>query len=235
MVRIFCDFDGTLAAVDVGSSLFRAFAGSHATRIVREYLDGRITARESLRRQCELLRGVSRQALERFVDKVDLDSGFPSLVNLCRDRQVPLVVLSDGLDFYVGRILERHGFGDIPYFANKAVFPDGGGLAVEFPYRDEHCEFCGNCKRNHLASQSGDDDVVVYVGDGISDRCPVRYADVVFAKKSLIKYCQEQNISYFEYSTLDDVRSRLEGFLDAGHVKRRREAVMARRALFVAE
>lgn len=235
MVRIYCDFDGTLAARDVGSLLFRTFIGEDAWRIVRDYLDGRITARESLRRQCEMLGRVGRGELERFVDDVELDAGFPLLVKFCTDRQIPLVVLSDGLDFSVGRILERHGFGRIPYFANKAIFPDGGGLAVQFPFRDEHCEFCGNCKRNHIASQSGDDDVVVYIGDGISDRCPVRYADVVFAKKKLIKYCQEQNISYFEYSTLDDVRSRLESLLDAGHVKRRREAVMARRALFVAE
>ena len=38
--------------------------------------------------------------------------------------------------------------------------------------------------------------MIVYVGDGYSDRCPVQYADIVFAKGDLQTYCQEQNISY---------------------------------------
>ena len=80
---------------------------------------------------------------------------------------------------------------------------------------------------------SGDDDIIVYVGDGISDRCPVRYADIVFAKHGLVPYCQEQNISYHDYSHFGDVQVRLEKFLQQKRIKKRREAAMARRDLFM--
>ncbi|HEY4612759.1 MAG TPA: 2-hydroxy-3-keto-5-methylthiopentenyl-1-phosphate phosphatase, partial [Bacteroidota bacterium] len=102
-----------------------------------------------------------------------------------------------------------------------------------FPYRDEECDRCGNCKRNHLLTISGDDDVLVYVGDGISDRCPVRYADIVFAKHSLVSYCQRQNISYYRYRTFGDVQARLEALLAQKRVRQRREAAIARRDVFM--
>ncbi|MEK6754610.1 MAG: 2-hydroxy-3-keto-5-methylthiopentenyl-1-phosphate phosphatase, partial [Bacteroidota bacterium] len=64
-------------------------------------------------------------------------------------------------------------------------------------------------------------------------RCPVRYADVVFAKKRLIKYCQQQNISYHEFSHFGDVRRQLEQILQKKRIKKRREAEMARREVFM--
>lgn len=238
MIRMFCDFDGTVASTDVGNALFRNFSGGRTEAIVEEYLQGSINAPECFRRECEAIGTVSRAELGDFIDSFDLDPGFPALVSFCRERHMPLMILSDGLDLYVNRILERHGFGAIPFRANRAVFEAVGDrvrLSVEFPYRDEHCDRCGNCKKNHLAVLSADDDVIVYAGDGFSDRCAARHADIVFAKKRLIGYCQEENISYHEYQDFHDVRSRLERLLAAGEVRQRREAAMARRALFVAE
>ena len=61
-----------------------------------------------------------------------------------------------------------------------------------------------------MLGSAGDGDVLIYVGDGYSDRCPVEYADLVFAKGSLQTWCQQNNISYLPYRSLDDVRRRLE-------------------------
>lgn len=238
MIRIFCDFDGTVASADVGNALFRTFSGGRTEAIVEEYLQGSIDAPECFRRECEAIGTVSRGELGAFVDSFGLDPGFPAFVSFCREHSMPLMILSDGLDFYVKRILDRHGFGMVPFRANTAVFHGEGDrirLSVGFPYRDEHCDRCGNCKKNHLATLSADDDVIVYVGDGFSDRCAVRHADIVFAKKRLIGYCQEENISYHEYRDFNDVRGRLERMLADAEIRQRREAVMARRALFLAE
>lgn len=239
MLRIYCDFDGTAALHDVGSSLFRAFAGEESEIIVADYLSGKINARDCLKKECEAVGPVDRRSLETFVDGFHLDPTFAAFVRFCRSRSVPLTILSDGLDFYVRRILANAGLEDIPLYANRAVWREARNgkvtLAPEFPYRDEHCDLCGNCKRNHIASLTPDDAAVVYIGDGISDRCPVRFADMVFAKHSLIKYCQEQNVTYWEFNNFDDVRQRLEPLIGRKRIKRRREAMVARRDLFIAE
>lgn len=235
-LRVFCDFDGTVAKKDVGRELFLHFLGPRAEEIGRAYRENRITARECLRSQAELVAGVTREDVGAFVDQFDVDDYFGEFRTFCTLNEIPLVILSDGLDFYVERILRSHGAGDCDFFANHAEFvsTDGvGKLEVSFPYTDSECDLCGNCKRNHMLTQTSDDESIVYVGDGISDRCPVRYADIVFAKRDLIRYCQQENISYFEYATFREVRQRLEQLLAKKRINRRREAVMARRDVFM--
>jgi 2-hydroxy-3-keto-5-methylthiopentenyl-1-phosphate phosphatase len=84
-----------------------------------------------------------------------------------------------------------------------------------------------------MLNSAADDDIIVYAGDGFSDRCPVRYADFVFAKRQLIKHCQEQNITFFEFNNFGDVQARLEKILQSKRIRHRQEAVMARREVFM--
>ncbi len=236
MVRVFCDFDGTAASEDVGSQLFRTFVGEKAVEIVQRYLSDLIDARQCLQEECAAVESLTPAELEQFIAQFSLDPSFTEFVEFCESRQIPLVILSDGLDFYVERILRRHGLDRLLFFANHVDFVQDGSttkLVPSFPYTDSECDQCANCKRNHLLTLSADDDILVYVGDGISDRCPVRYADVVFAKKRLIKYCQQQNISYHEFSHFGDVRRQLEQILQKKRIKKRREAEMARREVFM--
>lgn len=235
MVRVFCDFDGTVSPVDIGNRFFRTYVGEQAIEIVQGYLHGTATARECLTRECAAVKNVTEPEFEAFLEQFSVDPHFRGFVDFCGRKEIPVTILSDGLDFYVGRILARHGLDHLPWFANHLEFvttAGGTSLEVSFPYTDAECDFCGNCKRNHMLTMSADEDVIVYVGDGISDRCPVRYADIVFAKRSLIKYCQEQNITYHAFDDFSEVQSRLAEILQK-KPRRRREAVMARRDVFM--
>lgn len=235
MMRIFSDFDGTIAAEDVGDRLSRRFAGPQVSEIIGQYQNGSITARECLTRKCESVESATEFEVEQFIDQFLLDPTFKGFVEFCRGRDIPLVVLSDGLDVYVKRLLKNNGFADLAYLSNHLEFVLSGAatkLVPSYPYTDAECHLCGNCKRNHVLTLSADDDIIVYIGDGISDRCPVRYADIVFAKGSLIRYCQEQNITYHEFRNFNDVLQRLELILQRKRIKKRREAEMARREVF---
>ncbi len=236
MLRVFCDFDGTVATVDVGNTLFTHLAGDRAHQIARRYVDGEMTARECLLSEAEAAGTVSSDAIASFVDQFSIDEHFDGFRKFCATNGIPLTILSDGLDFYVERILRRAGHADCPSFANHLELVETTGesrMRVTFPYTDAECEFCGNCKRNHMLTSSGDADIIVFAGDGVSDRCAVRYADIVFAKKGLVKYCQEENISYFEFATFRDIQQRLESLLGKKRLKKRREAEMARRDVFM--
>jgi 2,3-diketo-5-methylthio-1-phosphopentane phosphatase len=168
----------------------------------------------------------------KYVDQFSVDPHFTGIVNFCYERDIPLMVLSDGLDVYVERVLSNAGLSHVPFFANHAEFV-GERLKVSFPYADAECNLCGNCKRNHMLNTSADEDVIVYIGDGYSDRCPIRYADFVFAKRQLIKYCQQQNITFFEFNHFGDVQVKLEEILQRKRIRHRQEAAMARREVFV--
>ncbi|RME18936.1 MAG: hypothetical protein D6800_14980, partial [Candidatus Zixiibacteriota bacterium] len=52
---------------------------------------------------------------------------------------------------------------------------------------------------------------VVFVGDGYSDACAARRADVLYAKKDLAEYCRAEKIAYTLYDTFEDVARDLMG------------------------
>jgi 2-hydroxy-3-keto-5-methylthiopentenyl-1-phosphate phosphatase len=236
MVRIFCDFDGTVCPEDIGAQFFRKFAGEKAQGFVEELLDGTITMQEWLSRLSESIPSITRTEFNTYVDQFAVDPSFKDFVRFAEEQNVALTIISDGLDAYVERVLSNAGLHRVQFFANHAEFADLNAshkLVVTFPHSDAECHLCGNCKRNHMLVRSADEDVIVYCGDGFSDRCPVRFADIVFAKRQLIRYCQEQNITYYEFRTFRDVREKLEQILQRKHIRHRQEAAMARREIFM--
>jgi 2-hydroxy-3-keto-5-methylthiopentenyl-1-phosphate phosphatase len=231
MIRVFCDFDGTVSMQDVGEQFFRTFAGEKADQSIQRLLKGEITMQEWLTVLCEVIPSISQKEFLDFIDQFEIDPHFTEFVRFCKEQEIPLTILSDGLDAYVERVLSNAGLSHVPFFANHAEFV-GQRLAVSFPYTDAECNCCGNCKRNHMLNASADDDIIVYVGDGYSDRCPVRYADIVFAKRQLIKHCQEQNITYFEFNHFGDVLTTMKEIVQRKRIRHRQEAAMARREVF---
>lgn len=232
MIRIFCDFDGTVCQQDVGEQFFRAFAGKKAEEHVQDLLDGAITMQSWLTTLCNAIPRLTREEFLRYVDQFSVDQYFKPFVQFCTEHDMSITILSDGLNLYSERILFNADLTQIPLFANHAEIADEK-LKISFPYTDAECNLCGNCKRNHILNASADEDIVIYVGDGYSDRCPIRYADFVFAKRQLIKHCQASNISYFEYNHFGDVQLKMEEILKRKRIRSRQEAVMARREVFV--
>jgi 2,3-diketo-5-methylthio-1-phosphopentane phosphatase len=236
MVRVFCDFDGTVCTRDIGEEFFRSFAGESIEVLVDKLLRGEINSQQWLRQMCDAIPSMNRDSFETYVDQFVVDPHFCSFVQFAEEHSAEVTVVSDGLDAYVERVLSKAGLNRLPFFANHAEFVTVNGtpkLTVSFPHTDAECTSCGNCKRNHMLAQSADEDIVVYVGDGFSDRCPVNYADIVFAKRHLIKYCQQQNITYHEFQNFGDVQKKLEEVLQRKRIRHRREAAMARRDVFM--
>jgi len=238
MLRIFCDFDGTASPKDIGNNFFKHFSQGKVVPLVEEFLSGGIIGREFVRREAESIDSVTEDQFLEFVEPFELDPFFPPFVRFCREKGVEVSVVSDGLDIYVRRLLEKAGLSDLPWYANKAEFVHVNGigkLKVSFPHAQEHCTMCANCKCSHVLSGSAEEDVIVYVGDGRSDACPVQYADYVFAKRRLVAHCQAKNISYFEFDTFEDVQKKVEELLSRKRLKQRWEAVTARKNAYIAE
>lgn len=206
-MKIICDFDGTTAQNDVGNLLFRTFADNRCYDMVKRWKAGEINSKECLQQECAIAR-VTPGQLEQFADTQKLDPGFPEFVRFCKSNGIEVEIASDGLDFYIQRILDNHGLQSaVEVRANHLVFVDEERLAAEFPYFEKGCGECGNCKGYHVAEAKKTNNFVVYVGDGWSDRCGAQAADLVLAKqeRELLAYCQQNNIAHREFITFEDV------------------------------
>jgi 2-hydroxy-3-keto-5-methylthiopentenyl-1-phosphate phosphatase len=203
---VFCDFDGTISRRDVGYSLFHHFSGGRNDLLLPDWKAGRMSSRECLTREAEMVTASSTEILT-FLDQFEIDPGFASFVELCRKNNTDLVILSDGLDFYIHRILARNGLTDLSVICNIGKL-DGSGLTIEFPRTNRECARCGSCKgeiiEEHRARHQ-EPTRTVFIGDGYSDTCATRAADLLLAKKDLERYCLKQDIKYTKFDTFFDV------------------------------
>lgn len=241
MVRIYVDFDGTITLGDVGDALFERFGGERAARAVERYRREELSAVACYEEECSACGDVPEGELASFLASREIDPTFAPFAEWCAGRSYGLTILSDGMDLYIRAILERHGLAHVPFRANvlEAAPSERAGCVTfrpSFPNTDEVCDRCASCKRNHMLTESADDDVIVYAGEGYSDRCPVRYADVVFAKDELLRHCEAESVAFHPYASFDDVRARLERLAAAnpgGGLPRRRRAALARRDVYL--
>ncbi|MBX2990473.1 MAG: MtnX-like HAD-IB family phosphatase [Bacteroidetes bacterium] len=238
MLKIFVDFDGTITRHDVGNAFFREFGGEKCSGYVAEYKAEKISAKELFRKEVAAMGALDEQEAGEFLFRQPIDGSFKNFVEFCRARSIEFHVVSDGLDYYIRKILSYNGIEGISFFANNLAVVRKDGIAqldISFPYDDAECTRCACCKRNIMLTHSGDEDIIVYIGEGYSDRCPVQYADFVFAKDELQKFCQEKNISYFLYNSFNDVVERMKDLLLRKKLRKRREAEMKRREAFIGE
>ena len=195
---------------------------------------------ECFRGEAEAMGRFNVADVDAFIDEQEIDETFRAFVGYCGANGFPLMVLSDGFDYYIRRILRRHELPDVPFLSNVLSLVDRkeNGTArarVSFPQHNEECTCCASCKRNMMLTTCAESDVICYIGEGSSDRCPVRYADIVFAKDALQVHCQRENISYYPYRSFDDILRRLRELTARPHLRHRRRAELNRRRAFSEE
>ncbi len=210
-LAVFCDYDGTFALQDVGSTLARIHAAERRPALWKRLEAGELTAWEY---NLELLDRIAipEEVLEAFLRTVEPDPGAHALVNWCESHGVPFRVLSDGFDRNLDRLQELHGV-RFAYVANRLWYEESRWrIAAGRP--DASCG-CGTgvckaaCIRDFRTLHPRV--CVVHVGNGkVSDLCGARAADVVFAKDSLAAELAEQGMSFEPFETLHDVVQGLE-------------------------
>lgn len=231
--KIFVDFDGTITKHDVGNLFFREFGNEgESLKFVAKWKSGELSGRDLTLKEAEFVR-VSEIEAVKYVEGFEIDPAFKDFVSFCGSNSIEITVLSDGLDFYIKRIFDVNGISGVPFYSNIAHF-ESHGVRIEFPYLSD-CTKCGNCKGYRILTMTGIDDLIVYVGNGFSDRCAVQYADMIFAKDELLKHCEENNITYFPFENFNDVIQKLSKILGVGRFRKRHQAELRRREAFLSE
>jgi len=210
-LAVFCDFDGTFAVQDVGSTLAKRHAGDRRPALWARLSRGELNAWQY---NMELLDGLRlpEDELDAFLRTVELDPGAATLVRWCEERNVPFRVLSDGFDRNLDRIQQLTGV-RFAYDANRLWY-EGGAWRIAASAPDASCS-CGTglCKRGRIRAFRSlhPGACVVHVGNGrVSDLCGALAADVVFAKDSLADALAAEGIAYEGFATLHDVVAGLE-------------------------
>lgn len=234
--HIFSDFDGTITLSDVCIDIIERFG--QLEPYLSKLASGEIKLREFWQQTLRTFPAeLEIEEMYKFAkEKAEVDKFFIDFVSFCRQNGIPFEILSDGFDFYIQAVLEKIGLDNIQFFANSIV-KLGAFFYPVFNYANESClcDNVGSCKRNIALSLLKDDEVLIYIGDGYSDFCMVEYADIVFAKGILSRYCNKYRIPHYNYKTFYDIIFILKKLLDNKLLKPRRQAQLNRKKAFEIE
>jgi 2-hydroxy-3-keto-5-methylthiopentenyl-1-phosphate phosphatase len=207
--EVYCDFDGTITTLDATDAVLEAFALPAWREWEARWVRGEITSQECLARQIELIQA-DRDTLIEFAADLPIDEGILALDRRCTEQDVPLTIVSDGLDLLVEAVLRRHGLLHLPVFSNHLRWDDNGRPTLSFPFAQKECDSgAGTCKCSLTLPADPWTSRPVYIGDGRSDQCVSGKMQTVFAKGTLRKWCERTGIPCIPFETLAEVVDRL--------------------------
>ena len=233
--KIFVDFDGTISIPDIGEAMFLRFGDVEKSKAwIEDWMNDKLNSAQVWKLLCGTIKNFDENEFDRFLDEIRIDPGFKDFVSYCETEGFEIKILSDGFDYYISKFLQREGLGHLEVFSNRLTFDNEKNLIPLFPFTDEECSKCANCKRNHLLGFSGEEDYTFYIGDGNTDICPAQFCDFIFAKSSLLRFCEINRITYFPYSTFADVTKKIDELKIKKRLKKRHQAELKRREVFMA-
>ena len=198
-----CDFDGTVTLEDQAFLLLDAFASGDWRQYLDEYREGRISVGDFNTKSFALV-STDRQTLADFTrNSVRVRAGFENLVLYCRKNNFRLVIVSNGLDFYIEETLKDIGADDVEVFAAVTRF-GSGGLDVKYIGPDG-TRLQDGFKEAYTRSLLGEGYRVVYVGNGPSDMPSARLAHRIFATGELSALCKDTSLNYSSFVDFNEI------------------------------
>ena len=204
------DFDGTVTMEDVSFLLLDTYVGSRWRKYLEEYTSGRIPVGTFNKKVFGMMKA-DRQTMTDLVlnsERVKIRPGLHELIEYCNRKDFKVVIVSNGLIFYIEAILKNLGINGLEIHAAENVFYPGGmkvryigpeGKELEVSFKEAYTEML--CKKGYD---------VIYIGNGTSDIYPSRRARCVFATADLLQRCREEKLKCFPFDDFYDVIKGLE-------------------------
>ena len=235
-IIVYIDFDGTITLKDIGDELFKHFGEFELYH--NQLVEKKITISQYLKSVCYSIKNdTTLFDISKYCENAEIDSNFVTFVNYCNNNNIEIYIISDGFDVYINSILKKNNLDFIKYYSNKLQKSNNGmDLELVLNYRNEACS-CQTalCKRNVVLSNTEDDTIIVYIGDGVSDYCVSEYADIVFAKKKLAAYCNEYNVPHYPFDNFFDIYITFQKIYEQKKYKIRHQARLSRKKAFEVE
>lgn len=200
-MQIYCDFDGTITTRDTIVFLTEKFGGGVEFRegILSAIEAGEVSVYEAIERELRSVSATWEEAVEALDREISMDPGFPDFVEWCHRTDIPLKVVSSGMEPVLELFLADLR---LEYFAHSVEPATSGWVYRRDPDRDKS-----------KIIQEAEEQPVIFIGDGTSDVAVIPYVDVIFARRGLYleNYCRRHSIPCTPFGDFHEIRKVLEG------------------------
>ncbi|KOS23194.1 putative phosphatase [Escovopsis weberi] len=209
-IIFFTDFDGTITTADSNDFMTDTIGYGPERRRQgnADVLQGRMHFRDSFREMMDSIATPFDECLRLLLANVKLDPGFLAFYNWAQEHNVPIVILSGGMEPVIRALLDKLlGPGwDIQIVSNDVRVRDGkasvneiGGWRIEFHDDSVH----GHDKSIEIRKYSSlpGCPTLLYAGDGVSDLSAAKETNLLFAKegKDLVTWCENENVPFVTF------------------------------------
>jgi len=207
---IACDFDGTITQRDTLHVIVETYGAVNLWAELEPRLQsGEITVEQAMKEEFAAVYATPAQVREAVREHAPVRPGFSDFVRWCEQAGHRLVIFSNGFRSVIGPVLHDAGLGHLEVVAHDAVFSVAGCRLI-WSERGTRCELCGRpCKRQPLRERWHGEQLV-YLGDGISDRCVSLLADVIFARDGLAEHLAGEGVAYVPFDDFHQIQAHLE-------------------------
>jgi 2-hydroxy-3-keto-5-methylthiopentenyl-1-phosphate phosphatase len=205
-IVIFCDFDGTITKTDNIISILKKFNPPGWKRLKNQVVNQEVSIRSGVSDMFSLLPSSLKTEIESYIlHEIVIRKGFNEFVDFTKQSQIPLYIVSGGMDFFVKPVLAQF-ISENQIYCNETKF-DQENMRVVWPHPcDEHCQNeCGCCKPSIMRELSDPNNFNVVIGDSITDLQAAKLADLVIARDFLQQKCKELQIPFKPFETFHDV------------------------------
>lgn len=202
---VFCDFDGTITAVETFVGMLKEFAPALSAELMPLMYARKLTLRQGVRQILESIPSERYPEIIAYAANKPIRPGLTELLDFLNHRGVPFVVISGGLRDMVEAVLEGTQNGSPLIDKIASIFaldidPTGKYLQVRSDF-EEDTELVAKVKvmEQYPASHT------IAIGDSLTDINMALKADVVFARDRLINYMEAENKPYLPWDDFFDV------------------------------
>ncbi|KND91899.1 putative phosphatase [Tolypocladium ophioglossoides CBS 100239] len=205
----FTDFDGTVTTDDSNDYMTDNLGYGREKRVQgnKDVLAGRVHFRDSFQEMMDSITTPYAECTDILLANIQLDPGFKEFYAWARENNVPVVILSGGMQPIIRALLDRLlGPGwDIQIVSNDVRPREGkdindeGGWRIEFHDDSIH----GHDKSIEIRKYSSlpNRATMFYAGDGVSDLSAAKETDLLFAKadKDLVTFCENEKVPFVTF------------------------------------
>ncbi|KAI0266229.1 HAD-like domain-containing protein [Gloeopeniophorella convolvens] len=225
---VLSDWDGTITTYDSNDYMtdFLGYGKDKRRAGNLEILSGRVTFRDAFR---EMLESVSQnghkfeECKQVLKDNIKLDPGFKEFYRYCKSQDIPVIIVSSGMEPLIRAILSNlvgDDAKDIEIISNSVDVHEDGLWNIKYRHPSSHF---GHDKSQAILPYRNltDPPLLFFFGDGVSDMSAAKHADVLFVKEKedgendLAAYCNREHIPHVLFQNfakaLPVVRSIVEG------------------------
>jgi 2-hydroxy-3-keto-5-methylthiopentenyl-1-phosphate phosphatase len=203
---VFCDFDGTITIAETFVAMITKFALEVSALVLPKIYAKRVTLRQGVRQMLESIPSSSYPEIIEFTRSQPIRAGFVEFLDFLKTKQIPIVIVSGGLQGMVEAVLEPY-MDRIEAIHAIDIDPSGDYLQVKSQY-EGGTEMVA--KAEIMAKYSADESIAI--GDSITDWNMAMAASIVFARPPLTDYLDERQKSYLAWDNFLDIRDAMSNF-----------------------